>query len=101
MDPESWYSVTPEAVSNHIAKICGKCKKSNIRVDDIIVDGCCGCGGNTIAFAKYSNLVIAVDIDVVKLRYLQNNSKIYNTEKKIQLIHGNVISVIKKYKFEF
>lgn len=39
---ESWYSVTPEEVSKHLAERC-RC--------DLIVDACCGAGGNTIQFA--------------------------------------------------
>lgn len=40
---ESWFSVTPEKVAIHIAE---RCK------GDIIIDAFCGCGGNTIQFAK-------------------------------------------------
>jgi trimethylguanosine synthase len=39
---ESWYSVTPEQIAKHIAQRC-KC--------DVIVDGFCGAGGNSIQFA--------------------------------------------------
>lgn len=39
---ESWYSVTPEKVSSHTAERC-RC--------DVIIDACCGAGGNTIQFA--------------------------------------------------
>ena len=39
MDEESWYSVTPESVARSIAERC-RC--------ELIVDGFCGVGGNTI-----------------------------------------------------
>ena len=39
---ESWYSVTPEKIAEHIAERC-QC--------DTIVDAFCGVGGNTIQFA--------------------------------------------------
>jgi len=39
---ESWYSVTPEVISRMIAKRC---------TCDLIIDGFCGAGGNTIQFA--------------------------------------------------
>lgn len=39
---ESWYSVTPEEISRVIAKKCA-C--------DLIIDGFCGAGSNTIQFA--------------------------------------------------
>ena len=40
---ESWYSVTPEKIAQHLAERCR---------GDIIVDGFCGVGGNSIHFAK-------------------------------------------------
>jgi trimethylguanosine synthase len=39
LDEESWYSVTPEIVAEAIAK---RFKNQTV------LDGCCGCGGNTI-----------------------------------------------------
>jgi hypothetical protein len=44
MFEESWYSVTPEKIAEHIAD---KCKTGGV-----ILDAFCGCGGNTIQFAK-------------------------------------------------
>jgi hypothetical protein len=40
--PESWCSVTPERIAEHIAERC-RC--------DIVVDAFCGAGGNSIQFA--------------------------------------------------
>ena len=40
---ESWYSVTPEKIAEHLAERCR---------GDIVVDGFCGVGGNSIQFAK-------------------------------------------------
>ena len=39
---ESWFSVTPEKIAEHVAERC-QC--------DVIVDAFCGAGGNTIQFA--------------------------------------------------
>lgn len=58
LDEESWFSVTPEAIAEHHASRCGGS-------DKVILDVCCGAGGNTIAFAKVCKRVIAVDIDQV------------------------------------
>lgn len=44
---ESWYSVTPEIISQHIAERCS-CY--------LIVDPFCGAGGNIIQFAKTCEL---------------------------------------------
>jgi trimethylguanosine synthase len=40
--PESWFSVTPEKIAEHIAHRCQT---------DTIVDAFCGVGGNSIQFA--------------------------------------------------
>lgn len=42
LDQESWFSVTPEKVAEHLAERC-RC--------DLIIDGFCGPGGNAIQFA--------------------------------------------------
>lgn len=42
LDAESWFSVTPEKIAQHIAARCA-C--------DVIADIFCGAGGNTIQFA--------------------------------------------------
>jgi len=49
MDPEGWYSVTPESIAMHIAERC-RC--------DVIVDAFCGVGGNAIQFAFTCNHVV-------------------------------------------
>ena len=54
MDRESWFSVTPEKIAQHIAERC-RC--------ELIVDGFCGVGGNAIQFALTCERVIAIDID--------------------------------------
>lgn len=47
MVSESWYSVTPELISRHIAERCS-CY--------LIIDPFCGAGGNIIQFAKTCEL---------------------------------------------
>ena len=77
MDREGWYSVTPEIIAKHIASRC---------VCDVIVDGFCGVGGNTIQFAKLCKKVIAVDINPSKIEMAKKNAKIYNVEDKIEFV---------------
>jgi trimethylguanosine synthase len=45
---EGWFSVTPEALAEHIAERMKDC--------DIVVDAFCGSGGNTIQLAKHAKL---------------------------------------------
>ena len=65
MDEESWYSVTPENIAHHIAERC-RC--------DLIVDGFCGVGGNSIQFARTCERVIAIDIDPEKIRLARDDA---------------------------
>jgi len=79
------YSVTPEAIANHIANRMIQIEKQNIlreeenRHEIVVLDAFCGCGGNTIAFAKKSeiSLVIAVDMHREKLQLAAHNASIY------------------------
>ena len=45
--------MTPERIAMHIAKRCEGC--------GVVIDGFAGCGGNTIAFARVCEHVIAID----------------------------------------
>jgi trimethylguanosine synthase len=77
---ESWYSVTPEQIAKHIAQRC-KC--------DVIVDGFCGAGGNSIQFAFTCKRVIAIDIDPKKIELARNNAEIYGVADRIEFIVGD------------
>ncbi len=83
--PESWFSVTPEKIAKHLAERC-RC--------DVIVDGFCGVGGNSIQFAFTCNRVIAIDIDPVKIAAAKNNAKIYGVEDRIEFIIGDFFNIM-------
>lgn len=89
LDAESWYSVTPEAIARHIADRCAVLHPA------IIVDACCGAGGNAIQFALACPfaLVIAVDISPEKIQLARNNSKVYEVEDKIQFIVADFMQI--------
>jgi len=80
LDEESWYSVTPEIISIHIADRCS-CY--------LIVDAFCGAGGNVIQFAKTCELVIAIDIDPKKVEMARHNAELYGISDRIQFIIGD------------
>ncbi|XP_043260752.1 trimethylguanosine synthase [Colletes gigas] len=80
MDHESWFSVTPEKIAEHIAQRC-KC--------DVIIDAFCGVGGNAIQFAFTCERVLAIDIDPVKIKFARNNARIYGVEDRIEFIVGD------------
>ncbi|KAL4122720.1 hypothetical protein QTP88_015002 [Uroleucon formosanum] len=80
LDSESWYSATPEVISRMIAERCS-C--------DLIIDGFCGAGSNSIQFALTSKKVIAIDIDPIKIELAQNNAKVYGVSDRIEFIIGD------------
>jgi len=119
LDRESWYSVTPEVIANHIAlstvklikesskhkDIAGETKfmNGNVSRGGIVLDLFCGCGGNAIAFAKLCSkteisLVVCIDSDESKLRMAMHNASLYDipTEKMI-FIHADAIFVLECY----
>ncbi|KAE8965342.1 hypothetical protein PR002_g28702 [Phytophthora rubi] len=89
LDHESWYSVTPQVIAEHIAKRLS-C--------DIVVDPFSGCGGNVIQLAKTCKHVIAIDIDPEKIRMAKHNAAIYGVADKIEWIVGNSIDILPNIK---
>ncbi|KAI6651691.1 hypothetical protein LOD99_4939 [Oopsacas minuta] len=85
MDEESWWSVTPEKIGEHIAERC-RC--------DVIVDAFCGVGSNSIQFAKTCERVIAIDIDPIKIKYAKHNAEIYNVSDRIEFILGDFFMIM-------
>ena len=78
MDRESWYSVTPEEISEYISSIIPDSSDSSI------LDGFCGCGGNIISFSKHFKKVLANDLVESKINMTKNNSKTYECPDNIQ-----------------
>lgn len=95
LDKESWYSVTPEAIANHIASHLVGNKK-----EVVVLDPFCGCGGNAIAFAAQSGVkqVVCMDVDIEKLKKAYHNASIYGVQEKLLLVHGNAYEVLSRYK---
>ncbi|XP_050405601.1 trimethylguanosine synthase [Patella vulgata] len=89
LDRESWFSVTPEKIAEHIAERC-QC--------DLIIDAFCGAGGNTIQFAFYCERVIAIDLDPVKIELARQNACVYGVEDRIQFIVGDYLTLAPSLK---
>ncbi|XP_027847510.1 trimethylguanosine synthase-like [Aphis gossypii] len=89
LDKESWYSVTPEVISRMIAKRC---------TCDLIIDGFCGAGGNTIQFALTCKKVIAIDIDPKKIELARNNAEVYGVSDRIEFIIGDYYALVPTLK---
>ncbi|CAB9505378.1 Trimethylguanosine synthase [Seminavis robusta] len=101
LDAESWFSVTPEKIANHIAdKVVEKSTAAKSEGGLVVLDPCCGAGGNSIAFAKQAevSLVVCVDLDPSKLKLAAQNAKIYEIPPdKLLFICGDVFDVLAQY----
>ncbi|KAN0024570.1 hypothetical protein ACTFIV_008978 [Dictyostelium citrinum] len=87
LDQESWFSVTPELIAQHIAERCS-C--------NTLVDLFCGAGGNTIQFSFTCNAVISVDLDPMKLLMAKHNSWVYghsNENTNIEFINSDAMNL--------
>ena len=85
LDSESWYSITPEKIAEHIAERCRA---------DVLVDGFCGVGGNAIQFAFTCERVIAIDIDPGKIELARHNARVYGVEDRIEFVVGDYFEVM-------
>lgn len=104
LDKESWYSVTPEAISRHVAKrvsnqLVGG--HSNTVEKIVVLDAFCGVGGNAIGFAlrEEVSLVVCVDIDRKKLIMAAKNASVYGIDpSKIVLVASDATEVLGLYR---
>jgi trimethylguanosine synthase len=97
LDREGWYSVTPEAIANHIARRMVAGNDNGM----IVMDACAGVGGNAIAFARRPevSLVVCVDNDDARLRIAANNCSVYGIPRdKVVFVHADVCQVLASYK---
>ena len=84
LDLESWHSVTPERIAQHIA---------HRMACDVVIDAFCGAGGNTIQLAMTCNHVVAIDIDPEKIELARNNARVYGVEERIEFIIGDFLAL--------
>lgn len=103
LDKEGWFSVTPDAIANHIAtRVAISASKNKLQEQKgaIILDAFCGCGGNAIAFALKSEIstVICVELDRNKLRMAAHNASIYDVDpNRIIFIEADATHIMGKY----
>ncbi|CAG0892232.1 unnamed protein product [Darwinula stevensoni] len=91
MDHESWFSVTPEKIAEHIAERC-RC--------DVIIDAFCGVGGNAIQFAFTCEHVIAIDINPEKVALARHNASLYGVADRIDFVVGDFFDLASRLQAE-
>jgi len=84
MDEVGWFSVTPENIAARIAERC-RC--------DTVLDAFAGVGGNAIQFALTCGRVIAVDIDLPRLRLAEHNAAVYEVADRIKFVHAEMEAI--------
>lgn len=62
LDKQAWFSVTPQAVAEHVA--------ARLKGDHTVLDGFCGAGGDSIQLSKTCKHVIANDIKSLQIALL-------------------------------
>ncbi|MEC7984539.1 MAG: methyltransferase domain-containing protein [Myxococcota bacterium] len=94
VDEQGRYSLTPERVAMAIARDVES---------EMVLDAFCGCGGNTIAFARQPHIrkVIAVDQSASRLAMAEHNAKIYGVAHKIEFMHADVLGLSRVAPFVF
>ena len=65
---------------------------------DLIVDGFCGVGGNSIQFAFTCQRVIAIDIDPNKIEQARHNARVYGVQDRVEFIVGDFFEVVPTLK---
>jgi hypothetical protein len=105
MDPDGWYSVTPELIAQHIAhqlvSACSPLPSTNTKKDLVILDAFVGVGGNAIALAQHPQvkIVICVDNNLTRLQMAAHNCQVYQIPTdKVVFICDDVFHVMDAYQ---
>uniref|UniRef100_A0A7S3JZT5 Trimethylguanosine synthase n=1 Tax=Aureoumbra lagunensis TaxID=44058 RepID=A0A7S3JZT5_9STRA len=91
LDEEAAYSVSNETTAAKISTICAECKPTTI------IDATACVGGNTVAFARRFDHVIAFEIDAEKIRMLKHNLthvRQHLSITQVQIHHGDCLELL-------
>eukprot|EP00347_Sterkiella_histriomuscorum_P003549 403363865 len=94
LDRVGWFSLTPEPVAAFMASFVEDINEA------IVVDCCCGVGGNIIQFARLPNVeqCYAIDLDQLRYKFARSNANKYKVGKKIFFQSGDFLELkVEKY----
>ncbi len=57
---------------------------------DVVIDACCGCGGNSIAFALAGKQVVALERDAERLELARRNAEAFGVSERIHFQRGEL-----------
>ncbi|HHO52512.1 MAG TPA: hypothetical protein ENK18_17000 [Deltaproteobacteria bacterium] len=80
LDRQGRYSLTPEALALELG---------GAAAGRHVVDATCGCGGNTIGFARSGCSVVAVERDAGRLGMARHNARLYGVADRIHFVQGS------------
>jgi trimethylguanosine synthase len=89
-DEEGLFSVTPEALAHQMVE----------GLEGVVMDGTCGIGGLTIALAQQEGVeaVIAVDMELERIKMARHNAGLYPNVRKIRFLHSAVEDILEATK---
>lgn len=88
MDTVGWYSVTPEAIAQHIGSRCPAGGRPLL-----VWDPFGGLGGNAIQFAAQGHHVLCSDINGERLAMAEHNARIYGVAEYIDFVQGDFFAL--------
>ncbi|XP_047445554.1 trimethylguanosine synthase isoform X2 [Mugil cephalus] len=94
LDRESWFSVTPEKIAEHIALRVQHSSSDCL----LVIDAFCGAGGNAIQFALTGKRVLAIDIDAMRLDMARHNAAVYNVTNQIDFLQGDFLQLASRLR---
>ncbi|KFM27644.1 Trimethylguanosine synthase [Auxenochlorella protothecoides] len=93
LDQEGWFSVTPEVVAQHQARV--------VPLGSTALDPFAGVGGNVVALAEVAAAVIAVEIDAGRVELLRHNVAVYGLEDRVRCLQGDFFQLAEELKADF
>jgi 16S rRNA G966 N2-methylase RsmD len=95
-DEEGLFSVSSKNVSKFICNIIKKYLRTSNYNEVIITDATAGIGGNTIGFMSNYGVINAVECNIDRFNYLQNNINLYKSSNNIvNFYHNDYLEIYK------
>lgn len=79
LDEEGRYSLTPESIALWLGR-----RAARLGTEPLVLDACCGAGGNAIGFARAGCRVVALERDRSRLALARHNAGVYGVAQRIR-----------------
>eukprot|EP01127_Copromyxa_protea_P000426 TRINITY_DN10354_c0_g1_i1.p1 TRINITY_DN10354_c0_g1~~TRINITY_DN10354_c0_g1_i1.p1 ORF type:complete len:269 (-),score=54.03 TRINITY_DN10354_c0_g1_i1:53-823(-) len=94
MDKEGWYSVTPEAIAQHISNKF----LASLGPNALVIDAMAGVGGNSIQFATKFPMAFGFDLSFERLSLTKHNAAVYGVQDRLELIRGDATCLAQNWR---